>query len=377
MSSKRLLRAAAIVCLLFAPGSAHAAAKAGWNPAKTYVFAVGILKWKNPDQWASFPNIVKNRADQQLVDFFKNSGVPEDQLVYLRDEKATLKNIRTKFREFIQQPGEDDLVIIYFAGHGWWDSSSNQYYLVNYDAQKDDASDLWSVKSLCSDMGNKFSGGRALFFLDCCHSGGLAFEMRKQKWEFPSACLVSTFARNESTGRWTFTDSVLRAFRGDRQLDLNDDGNVTLEELFRYVERKLAFFHGQRPVFLTRQEFPRELVLAEAQGKRDPEVSGHVEVLYPKDGKWYRAEVIRNTAKGPEVSYADYDEPEVIADLKRIRVYQPPVYTKGTRIKVKWSDGQIYPAIVKESWYGLHFVHYVDYGDEYDDWVSADQIQKK
>ena len=118
------------------------------------------------------------------------------------------------------------------------------------------------------------------------------------------------------------------------------------------------------------------MALAKAKGKRDPKLSGHVEVLYPKDKKWYRAEVIRSTAEGPEVAYADYDDPEVITDAKRIRPYQPPVYAKGSRIKVKWSDGKTYPAIVKESWYGLHFVHYVDYGDALDDWVSAGQIVK-
>ena len=237
--------------VLLAPASAHAAPKkTTWEPAKTYVFAVGILKWKNPDQWASFPNIVKDRSDQQLVDFFKKSGVPDDQIVYLKDEKATLKNIRTRFREFIQELGEDDLLIVYFAGHGWWDSGSNKYYFVNYDAQKEDASDMWSVKSLCKDVGDNFSGGRLLFFLDCCHSGGLAMEMRKQEWEFPAACLASTFGRNSSTGRWTFTNAVLQAFRGDAQLDTNGDGVVGLDELAHYAERKLAFFHGQRPTFL-------------------------------------------------------------------------------------------------------------------------------
>ena len=101
---RRCLPAPAILgLLLLVPSSALAAPKkTTWEPAKTHVFAVGILKWKNPDQWASFPDIVKNRADQQLVDFFKKSGVPEEQIVYLKDEKATLKNIRTRFREFIQ-----------------------------------------------------------------------------------------------------------------------------------------------------------------------------------------------------------------------------------------------------------------------------------
>jgi hypothetical protein len=377
MPGKKLMAAFVALCVfLLAAGSAEAAPKkTGWEPAKTYVFSVGILKWKHPDQWASFPNIVKNRSDQQLIDHFKKSGVPDEQIAYLKDEKATLKNIRTRFREFIQKPGDDDLLIVYFAGHGWWDSSSNKYFFVNYDAQKEDATDLWSVQSICKDVGDKFSGGRILFLIDCCHSGGLVMEMRKHEWECDSACLASTFGRNESTGRWTFTNALLQAFRGDPQLDFNGDGDVTLGELSKYVERKLAFFHGQRSVLQADDGFA-DMVLAKAKGKRNPKLSGLVEVLYPKDKKWYRAEVIRSTAEGPEVSYADYDDPEIITDTNRIRTYQPTTYAKGTRIKVKWNDGKVYPAIVKESWYGLHFVHYEGYDNAYDDWVSADQIRK-
>lgn len=378
MRTRKVIPVWSAFCLLLClpSGAIAAPKKAGWEPAKTHVFAVGLLKWKNPDQWSSFPNIVKNRSDQQFVDFFRKSGVPSEQIVYLQDEKATLKNIRTRFRDFIQQPGDEDLLIVYFAGHGWWDENTNKYFFVNYDAKKEDASDLWSVKSICKDVADKFSGGRILFILDCCHSGGLAMEMRKQEWECEAACLASTFGRNSSTGRWTFTNSVLQAFRGDPQLDLNGDGDIGLNELSRYVERKLAFFHGQRSVLLTQNEFAPDMVLSKAKGKRNPKLSGLVDVLYPEDKKWYRAEVIRSTPDGPEVSYADYDEPEVVADATRIRPYQPTAYEKGTRIKVKWSDGKVYPAIVKESWYGLHFVHYVGYGDDYDDWVSPSQIQK-
>lgn len=374
MFARRWLLSIVALCLLVAPGTTPAAPPTSWEPAKTWLFAVGILKWKHPDLWPPFPDAEKNRCDQQFVDFFKNSGVPDRQVVYLKDQQATLRNTRKRFADFITQPGEDDLLIFYFAGHGSWDWDTNRYYLVNYDGHKDDSSDLWSVKSICHNLGEHFGGGRILFLVDCCHSGGLAAEVRKCDWDFPTACLASTFAHNESTGSWTFTDTVLKALRGDPQLDTDGDGVIRLNELAGFVERKMAFYHGQRPVFVTRQGFSPGTVLARTKGKRDPGLNQHVEVFSPDDGAWYGAEIIRMTRKGPEVAYVDYDETEVIADAKRLRPYKPLVLPRGTRIQVRWGDGEKYSAVVKDAWYGLHYVHYVDFDDTYDDWVSMDQI---
>ncbi len=56
----------------------------GWQPEKTWVFVVGALNWKHRDMFGSFP--VRNRRDAALVDFFKQRGVPETQIVYLQDK---------------------------------------------------------------------------------------------------------------------------------------------------------------------------------------------------------------------------------------------------------------------------------------------------
>lgn len=368
--------AALVGIVLLAPNVARAAPPS-WDPKHTWLFAVGLLKWEHPDVWAPFPDAEKNRADVQLVEFFKKRGVPKEQIVYLKDEKATLKNIRQRLAEFVVKPGEEDLLLVYFAGHGHWEVEKNRYYFVNYEAHKQDCSDHWPVASLCSTLENKFEGGRLLLLADCCHSGGLALEVRKREWECPMACLTSTFAHNLSTGSWTFTESVLKAFHGNPMLDLDGDGQVDLDELARYVERTMAFFHGQRPVFLTRQDFNPRMVLAKTAGKRDAKAGQHVEVLYPEDRKWYRAEVVRQTTKGPEVKYPGYEELEIVTDAKRLRAYQPQTIARGSRVRVKWTDGQRYPAIVKDSWYGLVFVHYEDYGDEYNDWVPVKDVAKR
>src|ERR1700752_2912264 len=59
----------------------------GWSPSHTWIFAVGVLSWKHSEIFGSFP--VKERRDAELVDFFRQRGVPENHIVYLQDEHGT------------------------------------------------------------------------------------------------------------------------------------------------------------------------------------------------------------------------------------------------------------------------------------------------
>jgi len=80
-TARTLLILAAVA--LFVAGRANAK-DLGWQPQKTWVFAVGVLSWKHSDMYGSFP--IKNRRDNTLVDFFKERGVPESQIVFLQDK---------------------------------------------------------------------------------------------------------------------------------------------------------------------------------------------------------------------------------------------------------------------------------------------------
>ncbi len=75
----------------------------GWAPAHTWIFAVGVLHWKHSEMFGSFP--VKDRRDAELVDFFKQQGVPENQIVYLQDRNGTQKRIDAAFNEQLKKIG--------------------------------------------------------------------------------------------------------------------------------------------------------------------------------------------------------------------------------------------------------------------------------
>jgi hypothetical protein len=59
-----------------------------------------------------------------------------------------------------------------------------------------------------------------------------------------------------------------------------------------------------------------------------------------------------------------------------MRAFQPTHLDQGTAIEVFYhKDQKWYPARVVRSWYGLTFVHYDRFTNEWDDWVSPELIR--
>src|SRR6187551_3594291 len=94
----------AILVANFATSASVAAkAKLDWDPAHTWVFAVGILEWAHSDIYPSFPAAMKNRRDAQLAKHFKDAGVPAKQITYLQDAAATKERIQKAFRALLDK----------------------------------------------------------------------------------------------------------------------------------------------------------------------------------------------------------------------------------------------------------------------------------
>ncbi|HMS38741.1 MAG TPA: hypothetical protein PKE69_00820, partial [Pyrinomonadaceae bacterium] len=73
-----------------------------WNPKRTWVFFVGLLEWKDKETFASFPQ--ENRRDEVLLDVLRQRGVPENQIVYLKDSAATTSRVQSSFEKFLTKP---------------------------------------------------------------------------------------------------------------------------------------------------------------------------------------------------------------------------------------------------------------------------------
>jgi hypothetical protein len=155
---------------------------------------------------------------------------------------------------FLKNRNKDDLLLVYFSGHGIVDETGRLFL-----AAKDTDKDLLSATSLSSvqlkDEMDRSRSKRQLLILDCCHSG--AFQ-RGSKGDAP-ALTQDTFL---GYGRAVFTasDSVQYAFEGNQvmdgsqlslfthflaegletgEADAGGDGLVELDEWFDYAYRRV------------------------------------------------------------------------------------------------------------------------------------------
>ena len=231
----------------FASTSILSARDREWQPQRTWVFVVGTLKWKDSATFPSFPQL--NRRDAQLVDFFRREGVPANQLVFLKDEQATTRRVRTEFSEMLSRTRAGDFLFVYFTGHGYKSDDQQTTFFATYDAGPASG---WSTRSIVADINRGFRGSRVLLTADCCFSGALAEDARHLDAKLSYACLTSASPDEVSTENWTFTEMLLAGLRGKPYADLNTDGIVTLGEIAENESRDMKFAEEQQASFSNR-----------------------------------------------------------------------------------------------------------------------------
>lgn len=346
-----------------------AAPRLGWNPARTWVFVVGILEWQVPESFSPFPK--QNRRDAALVAFFRDQGVPAEQLVYLQDAEATTRQIRRSFEAQLAKAAPDDLLILYFCGHGALTEAGTPYF-ASYDAGTSTPPG-WMVDTIPRAIEAHFGGGRALLLADCCYAGSLAAAVARHADRVAYACLGSSLASELSTANWTFTEGLLAGLQGQAFVDGDGNHEITLHELASQVAASLAFAEEQLASFVVQGAFDPRMVVAPARPRPDPRVGQRVEV---RDGDaWYRAQVLEAQGERLLVHYFGYeasDDAWVTPD--RIREVSRPVYPIGTALEVRWKDDW-FPATIIDVREGVHQIHYEGFGPEWDEWVALNRMR--
>jgi hypothetical protein len=187
-----------------------------------------------------------------MRDFFldpKRGGVPPGNLLYLVNESATVAAVRSALNTFLQKPGPQDLVLIYFAGHGAPDVRRPQnLYLVTSET---DLSNMGGSAVPMSDIQGAYERtiqGRVLTLVDACHSAGVTTGLQNlsnQSWTrlgyadgraVITASEVNQFSLESEQwggGHGAFTYFVLQGLDG--AADANHDLQITVGELFDFV----------------------------------------------------------------------------------------------------------------------------------------------
>ena len=241
------------------PGGSTTEAVAAPRIDERWAVVIGVGKYESAD----IPDLEFAGADARAVYEFLTSSAAgpfeEDHVRFLTDKQATGEAMRDALFVFLQQADWDDLVFIYYAGHGAPDPNrpDNLYLLPtdsDLDALASTAFPMWDVKTA---LRRQIAAECVIVVADACHSAGTAdgdvvggAEGNAIAGGFaqlfsPSRRLMMTAAdTNEFSledARWgghgVFTHFLLDGLRGNG--DANADGVVTFSEIFDYVSKNV------------------------------------------------------------------------------------------------------------------------------------------
>lgn len=349
---------------------AQPAAKPAWSPQKTWVFMVGLVEWKDQEEFEPFPQ--EGRQDTVLLDLLKKRGVPESQIVYLKDSQATSARINSEFAKTLVKTRPGDWIFVYFEGHGYKDDDDAETFLASYDASDDISG--WPVMSIPETLEKDFKGSHAMIALDNCYSGAMAEAVKAKKRRVSYAVMASSLASQTSTGNWTFTEALVSGFRGAPYIDDNGDGKVTFFEMGDNAREDMLFGEEQIATIAFTGAFDPQTVIAESPLKAPARVGERVEA-YSIDG-WYKGYIADARGGKFRIHYFGYEEAEdEWVTAKMIRQPKLTRYAIGQKVEVEWQN-EWYPAKVLQVKGGSHYITYVGYGKEWDEWVSSKRIRR-
>ncbi len=349
-----------------------------WEPANTHALIVGVLEWEAD----LTPYSKQDRKDQALRDLLIERGTPPGNITMLLDSQATLSNIRQAIDEILGKTTEGSTLIVYYAGHGW--QADDDFCFANYDVRlgRDSKNTAWSMNELANLTTDRFNGNQAIFWADCCYSGGMRVIVEKlASKKIASFSLTSAATANTSTGNWTFTQSILDGLAGEPLIDTNDDGKITLGELQTEVKNAMNHMEGQANGFYSDGVDDR-FVIAQTSGKvaKAPQAKypigsyvrvkrryGRVVGVKGDDANQYSVQFYNYTDKVVK-EFAEADlTPSTRKPRERVARMKPDC-------KVEW-QGAWYDAKVLKTEQDRWLIHYIDYDDSWDEWVGKDRIR--
>lgn len=339
-------------------------------PAKTYALYIGVLEWRDPDL-EPFPK--ENRQDRALERTLQSLGVPASHTVFLEDRQATLANIRTALTRLQTQAGPGSQLLVYFAGHGLRENGKTWFANHDVDSSHPQQTGL-SLDELGDRLAKGFKGERILLAADCCHSGALAdVVQRLGRQGIKAASLASVSPTDGSTERWTFTESLIRAWKGEGRVDLDGDGVVRFGEADAFVHDQMKFGEDQLTHGALAGGFESQWRFAAAVPGPAPASRDYAECQ--RQNTWERVQVL---ARKPDSALVHYltlgDRFDEWVPTNRLRPVAPTRYKVGDHIQVDY-DGEWESGTVRQKAEDFFlFVHY-DTLEDSDEWVTDTRVR--
>lgn len=226
-----------------------------WDPAK----GIPDLKYADKDARA-FAGFLKSPA---------GGAFPPDRMILLTNHQATVKEVRKAIGDFLTRSLEEDLVIVFYAGHGVSDPNNpTNLYLLCHDSEPGNyygtALPMWEIDVA---INRTIKSRKVLVLADACNSAGVGGvrgdrtaerlnEYLKKLAESKHGVAKITASRADELsqekdylggGHGVFTYYLLEGLKG--KADFNADGFVTMKEAYDYLYDRVRSEtrHSQNP----------------------------------------------------------------------------------------------------------------------------------
>ncbi len=235
---------------------------------KVWALVVGVASYNH------MPTLRYTDDDAyRLYAFLKSPGggaVPDEQLRILIDESATRDQILAAMETLFSNAGPNDMVVLYFSGHGL----KGSFLPFDFDG--------FGNKLKHEEITEALRNSKArykLCIVDACHSGSLlsmrgaaqqqqlisTFYEQLAQAEGGTALFLSSKSEEtslESSGlrQGVFSHFLIRGLKGEA--DADNDRLVTIQELYEYVYTNVRSYTGMLQSPMITGDYDRKMVLA-------------------------------------------------------------------------------------------------------------------
>ena len=269
-------------------------------PAHRWGVIIGLAQYQHSGKWRLENLRYADNDATGLAEYLKSpQGGDFDNVELLTNAQATAANIRIAIREHLRSVLENDLVLIFWAGHGCPDPHEPQkLYLITHDTDPAHmAATAYGMDEFRRDVAN-LRASRVMVIADACHSAGISDptlgirgpgdnkivdDLRGigvvPKADDPAApmrmiftsCEAGEVSRESSElggGHGVFSYYLLRSLEGEADKKENGgdgDGKVTVGEAIEFTRDQVRRFTGNQQHPATAGRFDRGLSMRPAK----------------------------------------------------------------------------------------------------------------
>ena len=181
------------------------------------------------------------------------------------------KELRSSIQELLVNRRDDDVVVLYFSGHGFEDSNG-ELYLPTRTTDKDSIKQTAISARLIKDALNSSQATNQVLILDCCYSGivsqdfsspkDLASQLiSKNRAVLASSTPLSTFSDTQESNLSVCTRYLVEGLQTGLA-DSDCDGLISINDLYQYLRNKLQKIGLRQFAKLFASEKTREISIA-------------------------------------------------------------------------------------------------------------------